>query len=97
MASPIDTINIKAGDLDMKALQTGSYRYILYNQQTKQSPAQRITLVKINVEAKQYHNKPAIFVSQQWDRDTIMHAASSIFNAKDFSTILHESWWKRLG
>jgi hypothetical protein len=97
MAKPIDTIQIKSGGLNMKALQTGSYSYIIYTKQTKESPAQRLVLVKINVKAQQYHNKPAFIVTQEWDRDTIVHAAYSVFDAKDFSTILHDTWWKSLG
>jgi len=97
VAKPIDTIQIKPGDLNMKALQTGSYSYIIYTKQTKDSPAQRLTLVKINVEPKQYHNKPAFIITQEWDRDTIYHTAYSVFDAKDFSTIVHNSWWKPLG
>jgi len=97
IAKVTDTLQIKQGDLDMKALQTGSYSYILYTRKTKDSPAQRITLVKINVEAKPYNDKPAFFVTQEWDRDTIVHAASSVFDAKDFSTILHDTWWKSTG
>jgi hypothetical protein len=97
MANTIDTLQIKPGDLNTEALQTGSYCYILYNRQTKESPAQRITLVKINVEAKPYHDKPAFFITQEWDRDTVVHAASSVFDAKDFSTLVHDTWWKSLG
>jgi hypothetical protein len=97
IAATTDTLQVKPGDLDIKALQTGSYSYIIYTKQTKDSPAQRLTLVKINVEAKSYHNKPAFIVTQQWDRDTVYHSAYSVFDAKDFSTIVHYTWWKSLG
>ena len=97
MAMTADTLQIKSGDLDMKALQTGSYSYALFYKKTKESWAQRITLVKIKVSKGMYHDKPAITVIQRWDRDTIMHAAWSVFDAKDFSTLLHHTWWKTLG
>ncbi len=97
IAKSIDTIRITPENIDVKALQTGSYSYILYNKQTKESPAQRITLVKINVEPQLYHNKPALVITQEWDRDTIMHSAYSVFDAKDFSSILHDTYWKSLG
>jgi hypothetical protein len=97
IAKTIDTIHIKPADLDLKALQTGKYNYIIFNKQTKESPAQRITLVKINVEPQLYHNKSAFIVTQEWDRDTIWHAAYTVFDAKDFSTILHDTYWKSLG
>ena len=96
-AKSIDTIHITPQNIDMKALQTGNYSYILYTKQTKESPAQRITLVKIDVESKLYHNRPAFIVTQEWDRDTIWHAAYSVFDAKDFSSILHDTYWKSLG
>ena len=96
-AKPVDTVQVKSGDLDMKALQTGSYNYMLYSKASKQSPAQGVILVKINVEATAYHNRPAVIVTQQWERDTVYHSAYSVFDAKDFSTILHDSFWKRLG
>jgi len=97
IAATADTLKVKSGDLNMKALQTGSYSYIIYTRQTKDSPAQRLTLVKINVEAKAYHGKPAFFVTQQWDRDTVYHSAYTVFDAKDFSTLVHNTWWKPLG
>jgi hypothetical protein len=96
-AKTIDTIQVKPADLDMKALQTGSYSYIIYTKKTKDSPAQRLVLVKITVEASQYHNRPAFVVTQQWERDTIIHAAYSVFDANDFSTIIHNTWWKSIG
>ena len=97
MAGTTDTLEVKPGDLDIKALQTGNYSYIIYTRQTKDSPAQRLTLVKISVKGETYHNKPAFVVTQQWDRDTVYHAAYSVFDAKDFSTIEHDTWWKSLG
>jgi hypothetical protein len=96
-ARPTDTLEIKRGDLNMHALQLGKYSYILYTQKTKASPAQNIILVKIDAETVQYHGKPVITITQEWDRDTVLHSAYSIFNADDFSTILHDSYWKRLG
>jgi len=96
-AKATDTLQVTQKDIDTKALQTGSYSYILYNKLTKESPAQRIVLVKINVQAEDYHNKPAFVITQEWDLDTVVHAAYSIFDAKDFSTIVHNTWWKRLG
>ncbi len=97
VAKNADTIRVTPQNIQIKNLETGNYSYILYTKKNKESPAQNITLVKINVEALTYHNRPAFSVKQEWDRDTIWHAAYSIFDAKDFSTILHDTWWKRLG
>jgi len=97
MAKPADTLKVQPGDIDMKALQKGEYSYIIYNKKSKDGPAMRMTLVKISVAPQMYHNKPAIIIKQEWDRDTVVHAAYSVFDAKDFSTIEHETWWKPLG
>jgi len=96
-ADKADTIPIKPGDLDINKLQTGSYQYLIYFKQTKQSPAQGMTLVKINVKPGTYHNKPVFTIQQEWDRDTVIHSANSVFDAKDFSTIVHDTYWKSIG
>jgi len=96
-AQKYDTLTIKPADLRIKDLKKGKSTYIVYNKKTKESPSERITLVKINVESKTYNNKPAVVITQQWDRDTIMHSAYTILNANDFSAIEHDYYWKRLG
>jgi hypothetical protein len=97
MAKGADTLRIQSGDIDMKALQKGQYSYIIFTKKRKDGPAMKTTLVKISVEPQLYHNRPAIIIKQEWDRDTVVHAAYSVFDAKDFSTIEHDSWWQRLG
>lgn len=93
-----DTLVIQAKDLELKNLKIGNSAYIVYNKKTKQSPAEKIVLVKIKTESTIHNNKPAIAVSQQWDLDgTVIHTAYTVFDAKDFSTLLHDTYWKRLG
>lgn len=93
-----DTIVIQAKDLELKNLKTGNSTYIVYNKKTKQSPSEKIVLVKIKVESKIQNNKPAFAVTQQWDSDgAVVHTAYTVFDAKDFSTLLHDTYWKRLG
>jgi len=96
-AKNADTIHVQPKDLDLKHLQTGDFSYIVYHKKTKDGPSLRITLIKINVESQLYHNNPAFVVKQQWDYDTVMHTSYSVFDAKDFSTILHDTYWKQLG
>jgi len=96
-AAAVDTLQVNASDINMKSLQTGSYSYAIYYRKTKQSPAQRLTLVTINIKADTYNNKPVFVATQEWDRDTIIHRAYTVFNAVDFSTIIHNTWWKSLG
>src|SRR6185312_15216169 len=97
VAKNIDTINVQPKNLDLKSLQMGNYSYVVFFKKTKSSPSSQIFLVKINVAATQYHNKPAYVIKQQWDLDTVVHSAYSVFDAKSFSTILHDTYWKALG
>ncbi|MBI3481375.1 MAG: hypothetical protein HY015_00065 [Bacteroidetes bacterium] len=92
-----DTLVIRPEHLGIKDLTIGRSTYIIYSKKSKESPAERTVLVKINVESIAHNGKPAISVTQQWDRDTITHAAVTLFNRTDFSTISHNSFWKRLG
>jgi len=96
-AQAADTLHVGAHDLNMRALQKGEYNYIVYFRKTKESPSRSAILVRMNVNIQEYKNKPAIVVTQQWERDTIIHTARSIFNTNDFSTISHDTWWKALG
>lgn len=93
-----DTVIIGPNDLVAKNLQTGNFTYVVFRKKTKQSPAETITLVKIKVESKTYNGKPAFAITQQWELDgNIVHTAYTVLDAKDFSTLLHDTYWKRLG
>jgi hypothetical protein len=97
IARNIDTIHVEPKTLELKKLQTGDLSYLQYVKKTKDGPASRLTLIKFNVEAKPYHNKPAFEINQQWEYDTVVHKCYTVFDAKNFSTILHDTYWKRLG
>jgi hypothetical protein len=92
-----DTIRVEPNTLDLKHLQTGDFSYLQYVKKAKYGPASWITLIKFNVEAKQYNKRPAYVVNQQWENDTVVHKCLTVFDAKNFSTILHDTYWKRLG
>ncbi|MCO5947553.1 DUF3108 domain-containing protein [Mucilaginibacter flavidus] len=92
-----DTIRVEPATLELKNLQKGDISYLQFGKKTKDGAAIRVALIKFNVQAGQYHNKPAITVTQQWEMDTIVHKCLSVFNAKDFSTLLQDAYWKRLG
>ncbi len=96
-AKNTDTLHVQPQDLNIKNLQTGNYSYIIFYKKTKESPASHIFLIKINVEQQLYHDRPAYVVKQEWDVDTVVHAAYSVFNAKTFATVLHNTFWKSLG
>jgi hypothetical protein len=92
-----DTLHVQPADLNIKGLQTGDYSYLIIRQKAKDSPAMSIILAKMSVERDTYHNKAAIVVRQQWERDSIVHKAYTVFDAGDFSTLLHDSYWRALG
>ena len=92
-----DTMHVRPTDLDIAGLQTGSYSYLIIRQKTPDSPATSMVLAKMQVERGTWHDKPAIVVRQQWDRDSIVHTAFTVFDARDFSTLLHDTYWRALG
>jgi hypothetical protein len=92
-----DTLHVQASDLDIKGLQTGDYSYLIVRQKGKDSPAMSMILAKMSVERSTYHNKAAIIVRQQWDRDSVVHRAYTVFDAGTFATVLHDTYWRALG
>lgn len=93
-----DVLDIEPKDLVLRNLKTGNFTYVVFNKKTKQSPSEKIALVKIKVESKPYNNQPAFVINQQWESDgNIVHTAYTVLDGKDFSTLLHDTYWKRLG
>lgn len=92
-----DTVFIGKQNLQLKNLRTGNSTYIVYSKKTATSPAERITLVKINVASTVVGGKHGYAITQQWDSgDAVSHTSSTLHDAEDFSTVTHETWWKRL-
>lgn len=92
-----DTLHVQPSDLDIKDLQTGNYSYLIVRQKGMDSPAMSMILAKMSVERISYHGRPAIVVRQQWDRDSVVHRAYTVFDASTFSTRLHDTYWRSLG
>jgi hypothetical protein len=92
-----DTLHVQAADLDIKDLQTGDYSYLIVRQKAKDSPAMSMILAKMSVERGTYHTRPVIIVRQQWDRDSVVHRAYTVFDAGTFATLLHDTYWRALG
>jgi hypothetical protein len=97
IAQKKDTIAIAADKLVLKNLKLGKSTYVLFNKKSSESPAERITIVKINVTAQTYNNRSDVTITQSWERDTILHTSHTIFNAKNFSTVEHTTFWKKSG
>jgi len=92
-----DTLYVKPSDLDLGHLQTGSYAYLIVYEKAKDSPASGMILARMSVMRERYKGKSAIVVRQQWDRDSVVHQAYTVFDDRDFSTLLHDTYWRRLG
>lgn len=90
-----EAMTIKKRDLAFKYLKTGNSSYIIFFKKTPEGPAEKITLVKINVEPTIFEGKKAFKISQQWESgDMIVHTSNTVHDASDFSTLHHETWWK---
>lgn len=92
-----DTIHLQPSDLDIKGLQMGDWSYIIVHQKPHDSIATAMTLVKMNLSREMYHDKPAIVVRQRWDKDSVIHKAYTVFDATNFATLLHDTYWRALG
>lgn len=97
VAQKIDTVTIDAKKLNINAIIPGNHTYIVYSKKAKNSPSERLTIVKINVEQVQHNAKSVFSIKQQWDSDTVVHSATTLLDKTDFSTIYHQTYWKRLG
>jgi hypothetical protein len=93
-----DTIIIGKQNLELNHLNLGNSTYIVYFKKTATSPAERLTLVKINIESTVINGKKAFAITQKWDSgEDLTHTAYTVHDATDFSTIRQDTWWKRLG
>lgn len=96
-AQKADTLSITPTSLKMANLNLEKRTYIVYNKKTKDSPSERITIVKIDIESLVHNGKKVVSINQNWDMDTTVHTANTLLNASDFSTLQHNFYWKRLG
>jgi hypothetical protein len=95
-AQNADTVFIRKQSLDLKHLRTGDSTYIIYFKKTAEGPAERMTLVKINVAPTVINGKKAFAITQQWDAgDAVAHTSYTLHDADDFSTLRHEIRWER--
>ncbi|HEY6118776.1 MAG TPA: hypothetical protein VIV66_02395 [Pyrinomonadaceae bacterium] len=93
-----DPFVIVPRNLELHNLQLGDSTYIVYRKKTPADPALQVTLVKINVESTTMNGRRVVAITQQWESgDEVVHTATTLHDANDFSTVFHETWWKRLG
>lgn len=97
-AQKSDTLNIGPRYLQLRNLQLGDSTYVVYQKKNATAPAEKITLVRIKIEATTVQGRKAFAISQQWESgDEVVHTSKTLHSATDFSTLFHETWWKRLG
>lgn len=72
-AQKADTLSITPTSLKMANLNLGKRTYIVYNKKTKDSPSERITIVKIDIESLVHNGKKVVSINQNWDMDTTVH------------------------
>jgi|CXWL01.1.fsa_nt_gi hypothetical protein len=93
-----DTIAITKQELALKYLQPGRSSYLVYFKRSADGPAEKLTLVNINVEAANIDGRKAYSITQQWDsEDAVIHTSKTLHDAEDFSTLRHDIWWKARG
>lgn len=92
-----DTVTVSASNLRFKDIKYGKASYLVYNKKAKDSPAEGMYLVNMNIAPSKYKQQPVIEISQLWDgRDTFIHSAYTVLSRADFSTRLHKTSWKGL-
>ena len=93
-----DTVRIGPQQLQMQYLQPGHLNYLVYYRPTPDAPALNLFLVDITVEKQPYQQQPAFVVRQRWDYNgATIHTAYSVFAARDFATLRHDTYWQRTG
>lgn len=90
-----DTIQITAASLNSKILTEGTHRYLVYFKMKKDSVRTQTQFWTRTIKRVDYNGIPAIKITQEWeDKDSIMHIAKSISDAKTMQPLFHQSWWK---
>ncbi len=92
---PADTVRVSAQTLQLNYLQLGRHNYLIYLKRRPDGPSAAHILVNTTVARETYQGQPAIVVTQQWDKDTVIHAARTVLRAKDLTTRWHRTFWKR--
>ena len=87
-----DTISIRPEYLRLRNLNYGDQMYLEYSKKSKDAPARSIGVMKINMKKQ----NDEIVVTQQIDKDTVLHIAEARFDPKNFSTLFHQEFWKGL-
>ena len=92
------TFSFGKNDLRITNLHLGNSTYLIYFKKKSDGPAERMTIARINVESTVVKGRKVFVITQQWESgDEVVHTSKTLHDANDFSTVFHETWWKRLG
>lgn len=94
-AQPTDTVRVSAQTLQLSHLQPGQHNYLIYFRQRPDGPSSGHVLVTTTITRELYQGQPVIAIAQQWDKDTVVHTARTLFRPTDFATRWHRTFWKR--
>ncbi len=97
-AQKSDTLLITAKSINTGVLKEGTTRYLVYFKMKKDATRTQSQFWTRKIEYGNYNGANAITITQEWeDKDSIVHTAKSICDAKTLKPIYHETWWKQRG
>lgn len=90
-----DTVFITSKNIDIKAIQEGTHRYLVYFKMNKDSVRTQTQFWTRTVQRTDFNGMPVIEINQVWeDKDSIMHIVKSVSDAKTGQPLFHKTWWK---
>jgi hypothetical protein len=88
-----DTVVITPNHLEIKRIQPGTQRWLVYFKMGKDSSRTSFSIWTRTIDFIQYKGKESIRIRQEWENnDTIYHIATSICDRKSFAPYFHETW-----
>lgn len=91
-----DTVTIDGSNLNMKALEPSTNRYLVYFKNGKDAPRTGMQIWTREIAFTELQGKPVIQITQAWeDKDSIFHQVTSYCDSKTMAPRYHKSWWKQ--
>lgn len=93
-----DTVYISEQNIKIQQLKAGKSVYLVYFRMSKEAPRTMTQFWTRNVKLGKQDGKDIIEITQSWEgKDSIVHTAQSICNAKTLKPLFHENWWDKNG
>ena len=91
-----DTIYITHDNIKMNQLKEGRSVYLVYFRLSKDANRTRHQFWTREVIKKEINGKSLLEINQSWeDKDTTIHTAYSLLDAKTMGTLEHNIWWRQ--